>query len=89
MVFAANGATVVDGRVLQARFANPQRARRGGGPHRLALRNGILYGGGETFSGPMAVNEAEGDFAILARPHPGRATGSAPAPRRTRELGRP
>src|SRR4051812_18560976 len=26
LVFAANGATVLDGHVLQARFANPQRA---------------------------------------------------------------
>ena len=29
-------------------------------------RNGILYGGGDIQS-PIAVNEAEGDFAVLSR----------------------
>lgn len=63
MVFAANGATVVDGRVLQARFAHPQRAaeaERHGAWHarRLAGTGGVAR--------PGAVNEAEGDFAVLA-----------------------
>ncbi len=65
MVFAANGATVIDGHVLQALFANPQRtaeADRHGAWHR---RHGILYGGGSV-STPVAVNEAEGDFAVLS-----------------------
>lgn len=66
MVFAANGATVVDGRVLTARFANPQRtaeAERHRGWH---VRHGVLYGG-TTPVAPLAVNEAEGDFAVLSR----------------------
>ena len=35
-------------------------------------RNGILYGGGDVQQ-PIAINEAEGDFAILSRSDPGRA----------------
>ncbi|SDT38769.1 N-Dimethylarginine dimethylaminohydrolase [Friedmanniella luteola] len=63
MVFAANGATVVDGRVLQARFATPQRAaeaERHGAWHAARLgRAGVV-------TAPVAVNEAEGDFAVLS-----------------------
>ena len=66
MVYAANGATVLDGRVLQARFANPQREPEAAAHAAWHLRNGILYGGGDV-QRPIAVNEAEGDFAILAR----------------------
>ena len=66
MVYAANGATVLDGRVLQARFANPQREPEAAAHAAWHLRNGILYGGGDV-QPPIAVNEAEGDFAILAR----------------------
>jgi N-dimethylarginine dimethylaminohydrolase len=66
MVFAANGATVIDGQVLQARFANPQRADEAAAHAAWHRRNGILYGGGEV-QRPGAVNEAEGDFAVLAR----------------------
>ena len=65
MVFAANGATVVDGRVLQARFANPQRTAEAAVHTAWHRRNGILYGGGEVQL-PEAVNEAEGDFAVLS-----------------------
>src|SRR4051794_19328965 len=62
MVYAANGATVIDGQVLLARFASPQRSaeavahadwhhRRSGAPH---------------VHGTRWVNEAEGDFAVLS-----------------------
>jgi N-dimethylarginine dimethylaminohydrolase len=66
MVFAANGAIVVGGRVLTARFANPERDAEAAVHtvwHRL---NGILYGGGEV-EHAAAVNEAEGDFAVLSK----------------------
>ena len=63
MVFAANGATVIDGRVLQARFATPQRAAE-------AERHGAWHaarpGGDGVVTAPVAVNEAEGDFAVLS-----------------------
>ena len=59
MVYAANGATVVDGEVLQARFATPQRAAEAA--HLAAWHSA---------AGPVTraneVNEAEGDFAVLA-----------------------
>ncbi len=57
---------MVDGRVLQARFANPQRAAEAAVHAAWHRRNGILYGGGDVQQ-PIAVNEAEGDFAVLAR----------------------
>ena len=63
MVFAANGATVVDGHVLQARFATPQRAAEAashGAWHAARL------GGSGVVTAPVAVNEAEGDFAVLS-----------------------
>ena len=66
MVYAANGATVVDGQVLQARFANPQRTAEAALHTAWHRRNGILYGGGEVRL-PEAVNEAEGDFAVLSQ----------------------
>lgn len=66
MVYAANGATVIDGQVLQARFANPQRTAEAAVHASWHRRNGILYGGGEVQL-PDAVNEAEGDFAVLSR----------------------
>ncbi|MET3960509.1 N-dimethylarginine dimethylaminohydrolase [Marmoricola sp. OAE513] len=65
LVFTANGATVVDGHVLRARFANSERsaeARIHEDWHRL---HGILYGGTQV-QRPVAVNEAEGDFAVLS-----------------------
>ena len=64
MVFAANGSTVVDGRVLQARLANPQRAAEAARHGAWHAAYGILYGGGEV-TPAAAVNEAEGDFAVL------------------------
>ena len=65
MVFAANGATVVDGRVLLARFANPQRAAETD-VHAAWHRShaGSYRGLGVRF--PAAVNEGEGDFAVLS-----------------------
>jgi N-dimethylarginine dimethylaminohydrolase len=65
MVFAANGATVVDGRTLPARFANPQREAEAAVHETWHRRNGISYGGGEVHPA-VAVNEAEGDFAVLS-----------------------
>jgi N-dimethylarginine dimethylaminohydrolase len=59
MVFAANGATVVDGRVLGARFANDERA--GEAPAHLAW---FRAHGFTAIHEPEAVNEAEGDFAV-------------------------
>jgi N-dimethylarginine dimethylaminohydrolase len=65
MVFAANGATVVDGRTLGARFATSQRAGEAAA-HRVWHRHhGVLYGG-RGLADPVAVNEAEGDFAVLS-----------------------
>ncbi len=65
LVFAANGATVVDGRVLQARFANPQRRAEAPLHESWHRRHGAAVG--ETsLRGARAVNEAEGDFAILS-----------------------
>jgi N-dimethylarginine dimethylaminohydrolase len=66
MVFAANGATVVAGQALSARFANPQRMAEAAVHTAWHQRNGILYGGGEVRE-PIAVNEAEGDFAVLSK----------------------
>jgi N-dimethylarginine dimethylaminohydrolase len=66
MVFAANGATVVDGRALPAKFANPQREAEAAAHLAWHRQNGMLYGGGEVRL-PIAINEAEGDFAALSR----------------------
>ncbi|MGI3782153.1 MAG: dimethylargininase [Janthinobacterium lividum] len=65
MVFAANGATVVDGRTLGARFATPQRAEEAVAHRAWHARSGVLYGG-RALVDPVAVNEAEGDFAVLS-----------------------
>jgi N-dimethylarginine dimethylaminohydrolase len=65
MVFAANGATVVDGRTLLARFATPQRAAEAAVHRAWHARSGVLYGG-RGLADPVAVNEAEGDFAVLS-----------------------
>ena len=65
LVFAANGATVVDGRTLGARFATPQRAAEAAVHRDWHARFGVLYGG-RGLADPVAVNEAEGDFAVLS-----------------------
>ncbi len=64
MVFAANGATVVDGRVLGARFARPERAAEAG--HHLAWHTAAAADlGWLDVRAPRWTNEAEGDFAVL------------------------
>jgi arginine dihydrolase len=66
MVYAANGATVVDGRTLPARFANPERDGEAAVHAAWHQRNGAWYGGGDV-QPAIAINEAEGDFAVLSR----------------------
>src|SRR4029453_15613397 len=46
MVYAANGATMVDGHPLPARFANPERGGEVAVHTAWHQRNGTLYGGG-------------------------------------------
>jgi N-dimethylarginine dimethylaminohydrolase len=58
MVFAANSGTVVDGRVLGARFRAPQRAAEAEHFRRWFVEHGY-----RDVTMPTAVNEAEGDFA--------------------------
>jgi N-dimethylarginine dimethylaminohydrolase len=65
MVYAANGALVVDGRVLPARFAYAERESESAVHAAWHRKNGILYGGREIAT-PVEVNEAEGDFAVLS-----------------------
>ncbi|OEJ96491.1 amidinotransferase [Streptomyces thermolilacinus SPC6] len=61
MVFAANGATVVDGRVLGARFLYPERTAEAEA-HRAWFR---AHGYTDVHE-PEHVNEGEGDFAVTA-----------------------
>lgn len=61
MVFAANGATVVDGRVLGARFAFPERAAEA-----VAHLEWFRARGFTDVREPVHVNEGEGDFAVTA-----------------------
>lgn len=56
MVFAANGATVVDGRVLAVQFRDPQRA-----DEAPAYRSWFERAGFEVYE-PKHVNEGEGDI---------------------------
>jgi N-dimethylarginine dimethylaminohydrolase len=65
MVYAANGATMVDGHTLPARFANPERGGEAAVHAAWHQRNGSLYAG--YVQPAIAVNEAEGDFAVLSR----------------------
>ncbi|MCI2417067.1 amidinotransferase [Saccharopolyspora sp. K220] len=58
MVFAANSATVIDGRVLGARFRAPQRAAEA--EH---FRRWFTTRGYRNLVMPSRINEAEGDFA--------------------------
>ncbi|MFG2191348.1 dimethylargininase [Streptomyces sp. NPDC048639] len=61
MVYAANGATVVDGRVLGAQFAHPQRA------DEAAIHLAWYRAQGFTeILEPEYINEGEGDFAVTA-----------------------
>ncbi|MFJ5552284.1 dimethylargininase [Streptomyces sp. NPDC093225] len=61
MVFAANGATVIDGRVLGARFAYPERSAEAQ-EHLDWFR---AHGYTEIHE-PSHINEGEGDFAVTA-----------------------
>ncbi|WP_420033339.1 dimethylargininase [Streptomyces sp. cg28] len=61
MVFAANGATVVDGRVLGARFAHPERELEA-----VAHLEWFRGRGYAQVHEPVHVNEGEGDFAVTA-----------------------
>ncbi len=61
MVYAANGATVVDGRVLGARFAHPERM----GEAAAHLEWYRAHGYTEVRE-PEHINEGEGDFAVTA-----------------------
>ena len=65
MVYAANGATMVDGHTMPARFANPERAGEAAAHSAWHQRNSTLYGGGY-LQQATAINEAEGDFAVLS-----------------------
>src|SRR5580700_11603055 len=62
MVFAANGATVVGGRVLGARFRYPQRAAEA-----QAYLDRFTRGGYPTVRPPRSVNEGEGDIVFAGR----------------------
>ncbi|MBB5154695.1 dimethylargininase [Saccharopolyspora phatthalungensis] len=62
MVFAANSATVIDGRVLGARFRAPQRAAEA--EH---FRRWFITRGYRNVVMPSRINEAEGDFAWTGR----------------------
>jgi N-dimethylarginine dimethylaminohydrolase len=61
MVFAANGATVIDGLALGARFRYPQRAAE------AAAYLGWLARNGYEAVGPRTVNEGEGDIVFAER----------------------
>ncbi|MEU4120377.1 dimethylargininase [Kitasatospora sp. NPDC028055] len=62
MVFAANGATVVDGRVLGARFRSVERTAEG--PAYLAWFRDHGFG---DIRWPEHVNEGEGDYLLAGR----------------------
>lgn len=62
MVFAANSGTVVDGRVLGARFRAPQRVAEAEHYRRWFVEHGF-----RDVVMPAAINEAEGDFAWTGR----------------------
>lgn len=59
MVFAANGATVIDGTVLGVRFRYPQRAAEA-----AAYRSWFLNHGYPRVHQPVFVNEGEGDILV-------------------------
>ncbi|WFE37534.1 dimethylargininase [Micromonospora sp. WMMD998] len=65
MVFAANGAFVVDGTVYGARFKHEQRSAE------AAAHREFYEGQGWRFLAPSETNEGEGDFAYLPDAHGG------------------
>jgi N-dimethylarginine dimethylaminohydrolase len=62
MVFAANGALVIDGHAFGARFRNAE--RQGEGP---AYRDWLSGAGVTAVREPRYVNEGEGDFLVTGR----------------------
>ncbi len=62
MVFAANGATVIDGKVLGACFRHAQRAAEGPAYFTWFIRNGYAAA-----VSPRHVNEGEGDIVFAER----------------------
>jgi N-dimethylarginine dimethylaminohydrolase len=62
MVFAANGATVIGGKVLGARFLHPQRAAEA-----TAYLDWFREHGYRTVRAPSGVNEGEGDIVHAGR----------------------
>ena len=64
MVYAANGAFALDGRVLPARFAYAERAAEAAVHAEWHRSHGTGYDA-PVIATPAAVNEAEGDFAVL------------------------
>jgi N-dimethylarginine dimethylaminohydrolase len=62
MVFAANGATVIGGKVLGARFRYPQRAAEA-----QAYLDWFTRAGYPTVRSPRSVNEGEGDIVFAGR----------------------
>ncbi|MFC0004233.1 dimethylargininase [Micromonospora siamensis] len=65
MVFAANGAFVVDGHVYGAKFKHPQRSGE------AAAHRAFYEAQGWPFIAPSETNEGEGDFAYLPEAHGG------------------
>ncbi|MEH1055021.1 dimethylargininase [Micromonospora sp. CPCC 206171] len=65
MVFAANGAFVVDGTVYGAQFKHEQRAAE------AAAHRAFYESQGWRFIAPSETNEGEGDFAYLPEAHGG------------------
>ncbi|MEU6475515.1 dimethylargininase [Streptomyces sp. NPDC047017] len=61
MVFTANGATVVDGRVFGARFAHPRRE-----PEAEAHLRWFAEHGFGRLHMPVHINEGEGEFAVTS-----------------------
>nr|WP_089011958.1 dimethylargininase [Micromonospora inositola] len=65
MVYAANGAFVVDGTAYGAQFKHEQRAAE------AAAHRGFYEAQGWRFIAPSETNEGEGDFAYLPEAHGG------------------
>jgi len=65
MVYAANGALVVDGRVLLARFSYAERKAEAA-VHAAWHRQQGSRDGSRHIATSIAINEAEGDFAVLS-----------------------
>jgi N-dimethylarginine dimethylaminohydrolase len=72
MVFSANGATVVDGVVLLAKFRYRQRASEA-----AAYRQWFRTRGYRKIHEPQFINEGEGDYLVTSR-HFWMALGSGP-----------